>query len=141
MKLKVYYQLPSSSTWVLIDTIINPNANRSDPIIGNVPPVSEAWDGTSGNTKWYTYNVALPQAAKENNVKIKFEQPRANANSANDNADNTDHYGIAEVIYWREKVTELVFTPTAGAVLNQQLILLHILFKVKQDQELHIALV
>ena len=114
--LKVYYQLPSSSTWVLIDTIINPNANRNDPIIGNVPPVSEAWDGTSGNTKWYTYNVALPQAAKENNVKIKFEQPRANANSANDNADNTDHYGIAEVIYWKEKVTELVFTPTAGAI-------------------------
>ena len=114
--LKVYYQLSSSTTWVLIDTIINPNSSRNDPIIGTVPPISESWDGTSGNTKWYTYNVALPQAAKENNVKIKFEQPRANANSANDNDNNTDHYGIAEVIYWREKVTELVFTPTAGAV-------------------------
>ena len=114
--LKVYYQLDASPTWNLIDTIINPNAIRNDPLIGNVPPISTAWDGGSGDTKWYTYTVELPAAAKQNSVKIKFEQPRANANGANDNADNTDHYGISEVIFWKEKVTELVFIPTAGAV-------------------------
>lgn len=114
--LKVYYQLDASPTWNLIDTIINPNAIRNDPLIGNVPPISTAWDGGSGDTKWYTYTVELPAAAKQNGVKIKFEQPRANANGANDSADNTDHYGISEVIFWKEKVTELVFIPTAGAV-------------------------
>ena len=114
--LKVYYQLNGSETWNLIDTIINPNASRTDPLIGTVPSINSAWDGTGGNTKWYTYSVALPSSAKQDGVKIKFEQQRANANSANDNADNTDHYGISEVIYWKEKVTELIFVPTAGAI-------------------------
>lgn len=114
--LKVYYQLNGSETWNLIDTIINPNASRTDPLIGTVPSINSTWDGTGGNTKWYTYSVALPSSAKQDGVKIKFEQQRANANSANDNADNTDHYGISEVIYWKEKVTELIFVPTAGAI-------------------------
>ena len=62
------------------------------------------------------YSVAVPQAARQNNTKFKVEQPRGNASGANDNDGNTDHYGIAEFIYWREKVTELVFVPSAGAI-------------------------
>jgi len=112
----MYYQLEGSTTWNLIDTIINPNATRTDPLIGDVPAVSESWDGASGDTKWYTYTVALPAVAKQNNTKIKIEQPRANVSGANDNDAETDHYGIAEIIYWKEKVTELVFVPSAGAI-------------------------
>ena len=114
--LRVYYQLEGSTGWTLIDTIINPNATRTDPIIGDVPSISQSWDGAAGDTKWYTYSVAVPQAARQNNTKFKVEQPRGNASGANDNDGNTDHYGIAEFIYWREKVTELVFVPSAGAI-------------------------
>ena len=113
---RMYYQLEGSTTWNLLDTIINPNATRTDPLIGDVPAVSQAWDGASGDTKWYTYTVALPSQAKQNNTKIKIEQPRANVSGANDNDLESDHYGIAEIIYWKEKVTELVFVPSAGAI-------------------------
>lgn len=113
---RVYYQLDGSTTWNLIDTIINPNSTRIDPIIGNVPPVSQSWDGASGDTKWYTYSVPLPAVARQNNTRIKLEQPRANVSGANDNDAETDHYGIAEIIYWKEKVTQLVFVPSAGAI-------------------------
>jgi len=114
--LRVYYQLSGSTTWQLIDTIVNPNATRTDPIIGDVPAVSQAWDGASGDTKWYTYSVALPAAAKQTGTKFKIEQPRSVASGANDNDFNSDHYGIAEIILWKEKVTELVFVPSAGAI-------------------------
>ena len=113
---RMYYQLEGSTTWNLLDTIINPNATRTDPLIGDVPAVSQAWDGASGDTQWYTYTVALPSQAKQNNTKIKIEQPRANTSGANDNDLESDHYGIAEIIYWKEKVTELVFVPSAGAI-------------------------
>ena len=114
--LRAYYRLEGTTTWVLLDTIVNPNATRNDPIIGNVPPISQAWDGTSGNTKWYTYSVALPTQARAQNVQFKIEQPRASSNAANDNDQDTDHYGIAEFIIWNEKVTELVFVPSPGAI-------------------------
>jgi len=114
--LRAYYRLEGTTTWVLLDTIVNPNATRTDPIIGDVPPISQAWDGTSGNTQWYTYSVALPQQARAQNVQFKIEQPRASSNAANDNDQDTDHYGIAEFIIWNEKVTELVFVPSPGAI-------------------------
>ena len=114
--LRAYYRLEGTTTWVLLDTIVNPNATRTDPIIGDVPAVSQAWDGASGDTKWYTYSVALPQQAKAQNTQFKIEQPRATANAANDNDQDTDHYGIAEFIVWNEKVTELVFVPSPGAI-------------------------
>ena len=113
---RIYYQLAGSGTWSLIDTIITPSAPRTDPIIGNVPAVSQAWDGASGDTKWYTYTVALPQAAKAPDTKLKLEQPRSTPSAANDNADDADHFGFAEIIYWREKVTQLVFVPSPGAI-------------------------
>ena len=114
--LRAYYRLAGQPTWNLLDTIVNPNATRNDPIIGNVPPISQAWDGAAGDTKWYTYSVSLPSQAKAVGTQFKVEQPRGTANSANDNDSNTDHYGIAEFIIWNEKVSELVFVPTAGAI-------------------------
>ena len=114
--LRAYYRLEGTTTWVLLDTIVNPNAVRNDPIIGNVPPVNQTWDGSAGNTKWYTYSVALPQQAKSAATQFKIEQPRAVSSAANDNAEDTDHYGIAEFIIWNEKVTELVFVPSPGAI-------------------------
>ena len=114
--LRAYYRLEGTTTWVLLDTIVNPNATRTDPIIGDVPAVSQAWDGASGDTKWYTYSVPLPQQARANNTQFKIEQPRAAASAANDNDQDTDHYGIAEFIVWNEKVTELVFVESPGAI-------------------------
>ena len=114
--LRVYYQSADSTGWTLIDTIITPNAVRTDPIIGDVPIISQAWDGGSGATKWYTYSVSLPSDAKAVGTKIKIEQPRATPSAANDNDADSDHYGIAEFIYWNEKVTGLVFVPTAGKI-------------------------
>ena len=106
--MRAYYRLEGTTTWVLLDTIVNPNATRTDPVIGDVPAVSQSSDGASGDTKWYTYSVPLPTQAKAQNVQFKIEQPRATANASNDNDQDTDHY-IAEFIVWNEKVTELVF--------------------------------
>ena len=114
--LRVYYQPADSTSWTLIDTIITPNSVRTDPIIGDVPVLSQAWDGASGATKWYTYSVAMPIDAKAVGTKIKIEQPRATPSAANDNDADSDHYGICEFIYWNEKVSGLVFVPTAGKI-------------------------
>ena len=114
--LRVYYQAADATDWTLIDTIITPASTRNDPIIGSVPAVNSTWDGGSGDTKWYTYSVALPTDAKAVGTKIKIEQPRATPSAANDNDADSDHYGIAEFIYWSEKVTGLVFIPTAGKI-------------------------
>ena len=114
--LRVYYQAADSTDWTLIDTIITPNSVRTDPIIGDVPVLSQAWDGASGDTKWYTYSVAMPTDAKAVGTKIKIEQPRATPSAANDNDADSDHYGICEFIYWNEKVSGLVFVPTAGKI-------------------------
>ena len=83
--LRVYYQAADATDWTLIDTIITPASTRNDPIIGSVPAVNSTWDGGSGDTKWYTYSVALPTDAKAVGTKIKIEQPRATPSAANDN--------------------------------------------------------
>ena len=114
--LRVYYQAADSTDWTLIDTIITPNSVRTDPIIGDVPVLSQSWDGASGDTKWYTYSVSMPTDAKAVGTKIKIEQPRATPSAANDNDADSDHYGICEFIYWNEKVSGLVFVPTAGKI-------------------------
>ena len=100
----------------LFDTINSPSVPRQDPLIGNVPAVRDDWDGAAGDTQWYTYSVAMPTDAKEAGIKIKLEQPRQTPSNANDNDPDTDHYGICEIIFWNEKVSELVFVPTAGAI-------------------------
>ena len=57
-----------------------------------------------------------PIDARAVGTKIKIEQPRATPSAANDNDADSDHYGICEFIYWNEKVSGLVFVPTAGKI-------------------------
>jgi len=121
--LKVYYSTAGSpTTWILVDTIIaGRTTSRNDPFIGTVPAVdlNNTWDGASGDTKWYTYTVSLPQNAKASGTNFKIEQTRADASSTNDNAGNTDHFAICEFIWWNGKATTLVYVPTAGKILKQ----------------------
>ncbi len=118
--LKVEYQLAGSSSWVYIDTIINPTSSRTDPLTGMIVPAcgtGQAHDGTSGNTLWYTYTVALPAAAKTANTKFRLYQERSEQGGQDHSGGGDfDHYGICEFIYFREKTTNLVFVPTAGAI-------------------------
>ena len=118
--LVVKYQLPGETAWSLVDTIIDPNADRDDPLIGNVPSVtnglSSNWDGDgTGNeaTKWYTYTVRVEPPMRATGVKFRLEQVRS---SATENQNDTDHYGIAEIIFWNQKSTSQVFVPTSGAI-------------------------
>ena len=116
--LKVEYQLAGSTSWVYIDTIINPTASRTDPLSGMIVPqcgTGQAHDGTSGDTKWYTYAVALPSAAKAPATKFRLYQQRS-LQGGTDNDGDVDHYGICEFIYFREKTTTLVFVPSAGSI-------------------------
>jgi len=121
--LLVYYSTAGSpTTWVLVDTIIAGRTTaRTDDFIGAVPSVdtNNTWDGASGDTKWYTYTVTLPQNAKAAGTNFKIEQVRADASGVNDNANNTDHFGICEFIWWNGKATTLVYVPTAGKMLKQ----------------------
>ena len=114
--LTVEYQLGGTTTWNMIDTIINPNAARTDPLIGTVPKVTAndaTWDGASGDTKWYTYSVAFPAAGRGANTKIRLKQVRA---TGGDNAGNTDHYGICEFTFHNQKTSNYVFIPDPGAI-------------------------
>ena len=116
--LKVEYQLAGSTNWVFIDSIINPAAERTDPLSGMIVPAitqGGAHDGASGDTKWYTYSVGIPSAAQQPNTKIRLYQERA-VGGATDNTGNVDHYGICEFIYWRQKTTSLVFVPSSGSI-------------------------
>ena len=118
--LKVEYQLAGSASWVYIDTIISPSASRTDPLTGMIVPAcgqGQAHDGTAGDTKWYTYAVAMPQAARAPNTKIRFYQERSEQGGQDHSLGGEyDHYAICEFIYFREKTTELVFVPSAGSI-------------------------
>ena len=113
--LRVYYQLSGSTNWNLIDTIISPISVRNDPLIGSVPIIENTWDG-NGTTNWYTYSVAVPEAARATDTRFRLEQPRATPSGANDNADDSDHYGIIEFIWWYSQVSGLVFQQSPGAI-------------------------
>ena len=115
--LTVEYQIGGTTTWSLIDTIINPNSPRTDPLIGTVPKVTlndATWDGASGATQWYTYSVAIPEAARNAATKFRLKQVRATAGG--DNASDTDHYGICEFTVWNQKTSTYVFVPDPGAI-------------------------
>ena len=118
--LKVEYQLAGSANWVYIDTIISPSASRTDPLSGMVVPacgVGESHDGTSGNTLWYTYAVAMPNAARAPGTKIRLYQERSEQGGQDHSSGGEyDHYGICEIIYFREKTTTLVFVPSSGSI-------------------------
>jgi len=118
--LRVEYQLAGQSDWNYIDTIISPSAIRPDPLTGMLVPTcsqGEAHDGTAGDTKWYTYAVVMPAAAKAPNTKIRLYQERSEQGGQDHSGGGEyDHYGICEFIYFREKTTALVFVPSAGAI-------------------------
>ena len=74
-------------------------------------------DGTGADaTKWYTYSVDLPEAAKKENVRFMLKQNRPTASSSNDNAANTDNYGIIEISYENDLTTETVFVASDGKI-------------------------
>ena len=74
-------------------------------------------DGSGDNaTNWYTYSITLPEAARAENVRFSIRQNRGAASGANDNAANTDNYGIIEVGYENQQVTELVFVASEGQI-------------------------
>ena len=50
-------------------------------------------------------------------LRFKIAQSRNPGASTNDNAGDTDHYGICDFIYEnKDEVTELVFVPADGAI-------------------------
>ena len=73
--------------------------------------------GTGGNpTNWYTYGVDLPEAAQVQNVKFQIRQARSTPTGANDNASNSDQYGIIEIAYEFKQTTDLVFVASEGKI-------------------------
>ena len=81
--------------------------------------VANGYDGTgSGNeaTRWYSYFINIPEQAQTTNVQFKIVQSRTAPSGANDNASDTDHYGICDVIYDYKLVSETVFVRTDGEI-------------------------
>jgi len=112
-ELKIYYNLDDSESF------------PDSQFIGVLVPlpsdsqISSNYDGTgSGNetTRWYTYSIDIPTNIQTTGVKFKISQTRGAASGANDNASDSDHYGICEFIYESKSVTQLTFVPTAGSI-------------------------
>jgi len=104
-ELSIYYNTDGGTSFTYIQAIVlKPSSDD----------INENYDGTSGNTQWYTYDVVLPPAAKSTTTKFKIGQNRSPADISNDNAGDTDHYGIAEIIYYYEQTTELTFVQSSG---------------------------
>ena len=81
--------------------------------------IDTQYDGTGAGqnpTNWYTYGIDLPEAAQNETTRFSIRQNRAAASGTNDNAGNTDHFGILEVIYEKKAETELIFVPSAGKI-------------------------
>ena len=59
----------------------------------------------------------MPQAARAPGTKIRLYQERSEQGGQDHSGGGEyDHYGICEFIYWNEKVSGLVFVPTAGKI-------------------------
>ena len=95
----------------------------SSGFIGTLVPIPSASEiasnydgtGTGGNpTNWYTYSIDIPEAAKVETARFSIRQNRGAASGSNDNAANTDNYGILEVTFENEQTTELTFVPSEG---------------------------
>ena len=73
-------------------------------------------DGQGGNTStlWYTYSVDLPPGAQTTGVRFKIIQKRSTATGSNDNASSTDHFGIAEFIYYKKFTSQTQFFSSPG---------------------------
>ena len=117
----VYYQKSGQSNWNLMGTLVNPSAQRTDPIAGNIPAIDTStntgnYDGDSGATNWYTFTVDVPQDARGADTKFRIEQDLPTASGSNDTAEDKNHIGICELIWWSPKTTSQVFVPSPGAV-------------------------
>ena len=91
--------------------------------IGTMVPIPTATDvdndvdgtGTGTNpTNWYTYTIVLPEAAQSETARFSIRQNRAAASGTNDNASNSDHFGLIEFRLEKIAETSLVFVPSAG---------------------------
>ena len=114
-ELKLYYNLDASEDFP-DSQFLGVLVPRPD--IDNEPA---DYDGTgSGNeaTRWYTYSINLPTNIQTTGVKFKISQTRGVASGANDNASDSDHYGICEFIYEKKSITQLTFVATDGAISN-----------------------
>ena len=108
-ELKIYYNTDLSLNFSSFLGVIVPIPTSQE--------LSNLYDGTGsgGNpTNWYWYGIDLPTAAQKANVRFKIVQDRNAAGAGNDNASDTDHYGICDFIYEYKQITELVYVPAAG---------------------------
>ncbi len=111
-ELRVYYNTDGSDNFPdnqFIGTII-PRPSDDD--------IASDYDGTSGNTKWYTYTINIPEGAQTAGVKFKLLQKRTAASGANDNGGNSDHFGICEFFYDFKLISETQFVPTPGELVS-----------------------
>jgi len=104
-ELKLYYNTDESLNFSNFLGVIVPITN-----------ISTAIDGASGDTQWYWYSIELPSAARTPTTRFKIVQDRNPASSVNDNAGDTDHFGICDFVYEFLETTELKFKPAAGAI-------------------------
>jgi hypothetical protein len=107
-ELRVYYNTDGSDNFPdsqFIGVIV-PRPTDND--------IATNYDGTSGDTKWHTYTINIPQAAQTTGVKFKIWQRRTAASGANDNGGNVDNYGIAEFFYDYKIISETQFVPSPG---------------------------
>lgn len=113
-ELKLYYNTDNSNSF--------PAANFLSTIVPlpTDAEVTSNYDGdgtTSGSeTLWYTYTYELTQPVQTSNVKFKISQERNSASEANDNAADSDHFGICEFLYEYNVTTKLEFVPSEGGI-------------------------
>jgi len=112
-ELKIYWNSDQSLNFSNFLGVIVPLA-ANDPDYTGVN-----YDGTGSGTNptnWYWYEVILPNNAKTGATRFKIAQERNPGASTNDNAGDTDHFGICDFIYEYDEVTELVFVPADGSI-------------------------
>jgi len=112
-ELKLYYNTDQTLNFSNFLGIIVPLA-ADDPEYTGVD-----YDGTgtgTNPTNWYWYEVVLPNNAKTATTRFKIAQERNPGASTNDNAGDTDHFGICDFIYEYDEVTELQFVPADGSI-------------------------
>ena len=109
-ELQLFYNTDSTNNF--------PQSQYLGPLVPIPSPTDIAtnYDGTSGNTQWYTYSIDLPSTVQTTNVRFKIVQNRNTASGANDNAGDTDQYGICDFIFENKEVTELQFVSTPGRI-------------------------
>ena len=81
--------------------------------------VSNSYDGNgvgTAATNWFTYSLALPSGARAPGTKFQIRQSRSPASGSNDNANDGDHFGICEFIYYYDFITDTQFVGTSGEI-------------------------